>query len=171
MNISKLKQKILDQAVDVVAFQASDAQKRAKSNFWSFFASGDALPPTDVDLATASRYAGDRRISEWWTLQGFPEWFANKDEFRQKVEFMAGVVLDEFFSLIRSPDTQATAKVAAGKVILEAAKKLNNKPASEESQVSDQIAKMSKDELEAFIRNRMDKLLPDESEDGSPIQN
>jgi hypothetical protein len=80
---------------------------------------------------------------------------------------MAGIVLDEFFSLIRSPDTQATAKVAAGKVILEAAKKLSNKPASEETQVSDKIAKMSKDELEAFIRSRIDKLLPEDDEDQS----
>jgi len=167
MNITKLKQSILDKAIDVAAFQPTDPQKQAKARLWSYFAQGDALPPTDIDLATASRYAGDRRISEWWTLQGFPEWFANKDEFRQKVEYMAGIVLDEFFSLIRSPDTQATAKVAAGKVILEAAKKLSNKPASEETQVSDKIAKMSKDELEAFIRSRVDKLLPDEDEEQS----
>lgn len=164
MDISKLKQRILDQAIDVVSFKPTDAQQRAKSNFWSFFASGEALPPVTVDLALASQYAGDRRIAEWWSLQGFPEWFSNKDEFRQKVEFMAGIVLDEFFSMVRSPDTQATAKVAAGKIILEAARKLGNKPAAEETQVSDKIAKMSKEELEEFIRSRMTKLLPEEDE-------
>lgn len=161
MDINKLKQAVT-RAVDVVAFQPSDAQRRAKSNFWSFFAAGNALPPTDVDLAMASKYAGDKRIEEWWKLDGFPSWFSNKDEFRQKVEFMADVVLDEFFSMIRNPGTQATAKVAAGKVILEAAKKLNQKAPSEDAQVSEKIAKMSKEELEAYIRSRMDKLLDDD---------
>jgi hypothetical protein len=166
MDINKLRQAV-SRAVDVVAFQPSDAQRRAKSNFWSFFAAGNALPPADVDLAMASKYAGDRRIEEWWKLEGFASWFSNKDEFRQKVEFMADVVLDEFFSMIRNPGTQATAKVAAGKVILEAAKKLNQKAPSEDAQVSEKIAKMSKEELEAYIRSRMDKLLDEED---SPIQ-
>jgi len=158
MDLTRLRNQ-LGKAADVVSFSPTEAQRRAKSNFWSFFASGEAFPPTSVDLATAVKYAGDKRVSEWWALEGFADWFSNKDEFRQRVEFLADLALDELYHLIRDPETQATAKVAAIRMIMDVGKKVSQKASTEETVVGEKITKMNKEELEAYIRDKMDKLL------------
>ena len=158
MDLTRIRNQ-LGKATDVVSFSPTEPQRRAKSNFWSFFASGEALPPTSVDLATAVKYAGDKRVSEWWALEGFADWFSNKDEFRQRVEFLADLALDELYHLIRDPETQATAKVAAIRMIMDVGKKVSQKASTEETVVGEKITKMNKEELEAYIRDKMDKLL------------
>lgn len=169
MDLSRLRNP-LEKAVDVVSFTPTEAQRRAKSNFWSFFASGEALPPTNVDLAIATKYAGDRRIGDWWQLEGFSEWFANKDEFRQRVELLADLALDELYQLIKSPNTQATAKVAAIRMIMDVGKKISQKASTEEAAVSEKIASMDKKQLEDYIKSRLVKLSLD-SEDEQPQPN
>lgn len=158
MDLTRIRNQ-LGKATDVVSFSPTEPQRRAKSNFWSFFASGEALPPNNVDLATAVKYAGDKRVSEWWALEGFADWFSNKDEFRQRVEFLADLALDELYHLIRDPETQATAKVAAIRMIMDVGKKVSQKASTEETVVGEKITKMNKEELEAYIRDKMDKLL------------
>lgn len=157
MDLTKLRNQ-LGKAADVVSFSPTEAQRRAKSNFWSFFASGEALPPTQVDLATATKYAGDKRVSEWWSLEGFADWFANRDEFRQRVEFLADLALDELYKLIKDSETQATAKVAAIRMIMDVGKKISQKAPTEESVVGEKIASMDKKELEEYIKSRLSKL-------------
>lgn len=167
MDLTKLHSK-LNKAADVVSFSPTEAQRRAKSNFWSFFASGEALPPTIVDLAIATKYAGDKRIGEWWQLEGFAEWFANKDEFRQRVEFLADLALDELYQLIRNPGTQATAKVAAIRMIMDVGKKISQKTPTEDSLVGEKIASMDKKQLEDYIKSRLSKLSLENVEEDQP---
>lgn len=167
MDLTRIRNQ-LGKATDVVSFSPTEPQRRAKSNFWSFFASGEALPPTQVDLAIATKYAGDKRITEWWQLEGFAEWFANKDEFRQRVEFLADLALDELYQLIRNPETQATAKVAAIRMIMDVGKKVAQKSPSEESAVSEKIASMDKKQLEEYIKSRLTRLSI-EAEDENPV--
>lgn len=157
MDLTKLRNP-LEKATDVVSFSPSEAQRRAKSNFWSFFASGEALPPTQIDLSIASKYAGDKRIAEWWTLEGFTDWFSNKDEFRQRVEFLADLALDELYQLLRNPNTQATAKVAAIRMIMDVGKKISQKAPTEDSVMGEKIASMDKKQLEDYIKSRLSKL-------------
>lgn len=170
MDLTRLKSQ-LGKAGDIASFQPTEAQREAKARFWSYFASGDVLPPSDVSLAIASKYGSDKRISEWWNLQGFPEWFANKDEFRQRVEFLANLALDELYQMIRNPGTQATAKVAAIRMIMDVGKKISQKAPTEETAVSEKIASMGKDELEAYIRSMQTKLKLDEESDSDSVPN
>lgn len=170
MDLSKLKNlsPILDKAVDLSVFKPDEDQRRAKSNFWSFFASGDILPPADISKSVALRYGGDRRVSSWWDLEGFQDWFSNKDEFRQRIEFLADLALDELQLLIRDRQTNGSAKVAAIKLIMEAGKKVSNKGESEKY-LDDLVTKMNKQELEKFIRTRTAKLIsPTSDDDESP---
>lgn len=169
MDLTKLHAS-LSKAADVVSFSPSEAQRRAKSNFWSYFASGEALPPTHVDLAIATKYAGDKRIGDWWQLEGFAEWFANKDEFRQRVEFLADLALDELYQLIRNPGTQATAKVAAIRMIMDVGKKVAQKAPNEESAAGEKIASMDKKQLEEYIKSKLTRLSLD-NEDDQPQPN
>jgi hypothetical protein len=165
MDLDRIKQ-ALAKSNDVMEFSPSEAHRRAKSNFWSYFAAGESLPPTSVDVLLATKYAGDRRVSEWWYLDGFQAWFSNKDEFRQRVEFLADLALDELYLLIKSPNTAAPAKVAAIRMIMDVGQKLAAKGPKEET-AENKIGRMSKEELESFIRAGVSKLLPDDSEEDS----
>jgi hypothetical protein len=169
MDLTRIRNQ-LGKATDVVSFSPTAAQRRAKSNFWSFFASCEALPPDQVDLLIATKYAGDKRISEWWALEGFADWFANKDEFRQRVEFLADLALDELYHLIRDPETQATAKVAAIRMIMDVGKKVSQKAPTEESVAGEKIASMDKKQLEEYIKSRLTRLSI-ETEDEQPQPN
>lgn len=169
MDLTKIRNQ-LGKATDVVSFSPTEAQRRAKSNFWSFFASGEALPPTNVDLTIATKYAGDRRVAEWWQLEGFADWFANRDEFRQRVEFLADLALDELYHLIRDPDTQATAKVAAIRMIMDVGKKLAQKTPNEDESIAGKISEMNQKQLEEYIKSRLIKLSL-ENDDNQPQPN
>ncbi len=169
MDLTRLRNQ-LGKAADVVSFSPTEAQRRAKSNFWSFLASGEALPPAEVDLAIATKYAGDRRITEWWSLEGFADWFANKDDFRQRVEFLADLALDELYKLIKGAETQDSAKVAAIRMIMDVGKKISQKTPTEESIVGEKIASMDKKQLEEYIKSRLTKLSI-EHEDEQPQPN
>ena len=160
MDILKIKA-ALSKAVDVVEFTPSESHRRAKSNFWSYFSSNDSLPPTSVTLDLASKYCGDRRITEWWSSVGFEAWFSNRDEFKQRVEFLADLALDQLYSLLKDPETGAASKVAAIRMIMDVGQKMAAK-APKEDTIETKIAKMSKAELETFIRAGVSKLLPDE---------
>lgn len=163
MDINRIKA-ALSKGVDVVEFAPSESHRRAKSNFWSYFTNNESLPPTSVTLSAASKYCGDKRITEWWSISGFEAWFSNKDEFKQRVEFLADLALDQLYSLIKDPETGAASKVAAIRMIMDVGQKMAAKAPKEDS-VETKIAKMSKSELEAFIRAGVTKLIPTEESD------
>jgi hypothetical protein len=170
MDLSKIKglAPVVDRAVDVVVFQPDEPQRRAKSNFWAHFATTDTLPPDHVSLATALKFGGDRRISQWWDLPGFQDWFSNKDEFRQRVEFLADLALDELYGIIKDKEFNGSAKVAAIKMLMEMGKKLSSKSADKDQYLDEKVSQMSKEELEKFIRSRTAKLLqPEQDKDNS----
>ena len=155
MDLSKLRKltSVIEKQIDLSVFRANEDQRRAKSNFWSFFMSGDALPPQNIDFATAARYGCDRRMSDWWDLEGFQDWFQNKDEFRQRVEFISDLALDELQLLIRDKMTNASAKVAAIKMVMELGSKLASK--SNDKVLDEDLNNMSKQDLEKFIQDRV----------------
>lgn len=157
MSDNKLLQ-VVAQASDLVVFHPTSDQRRAKSNFWSHFSDGDTQVPLDISLAYALKLGADKRISTWWQVKEFQDWFTNKDEFRQRLEYLTHLVLDTFETVLTDPKAQAGAKVNAGKIILEAASKMP-KGRGEEKYMDAQIATMDRKQLEEFIHKSM-KLLP-----------
>lgn len=148
-----------EKAVDLVTFSPDDAHRRARSNFWSHFSEPGSLPPDSIDLATALRYSGDSRVSEWWSLPGFQDWFSNRQDFRQKVEVLAELALDELRKLMVDPSINPSARVAALGMVLKLGKKLDSGNTSESTSGDSKIDKMNKAELEEYIRGRL-KYIP-----------
>lgn len=154
----KILLKLLSDVADVVEFTPTQDHRRAKSNFWlSVVEQGISLPSPDPDLATVAQFAGDRRIAQWWDIPGFQDWFLNRQEFRQRVDAMSQLALDEMERILISTDPKtATAKVAVIRMALEASGKLAEANKSREVETTDEkIAKMTQKELEEFIRNRL----------------
>lgn len=152
---------ILNRIRDVVVFSPSEAQKRARSNFWTAAELDGIEPGQDVPLATALKYGQDKRITGWYTDQQFRDWFQNGTEFKQKADYLAQVALDELEQMIRDRTGSASARVQAMKITLEIAGKLGKQAgASQASTMEDKIADMNRTELEAYISAKLDRLSP-----------
>lgn len=167
---------------DLVTFQPRPEHRRARANFWSNWelAGGNTLPDAqnspenrsgepgrgagqgDVNLAMALRYGGDSRISQWWDLPGFRDWFTNSEEFRQRVEYIAQLALDELEGVLTDPAARSGDKLTAAKMALEVGGKFpGRKGDSSEGKYADEhIAAMSRAELETYVSRQIAKLTP-----------
>lgn len=144
--------------LEITVFSPTREQQQAKASFWSFFMSGDVSVAPKYDLATALRYSRDKRMRQWWDLPGFQSWFHNKDEFRQKAEFLSNSALHHLEAILVDEKAQAGAKVQAIKLIMELSGKLS-KSTDGDKFADEKISRMSRVELEEFIRNQSEKLM------------
>lgn len=147
----------LQKVRDLSSFQPTEAQRKVKGRFWSYFESSDALPPAEIDLSTASRYGAHRSLPDWWAIPGFTDWFTNRDEFRQRMEYLAQRALDELETILASTDERSGAtKVQAIRIIMDIS---NKAPKSATDKFLDErVQKMSEKELEEFISKNVRKL-------------
>lgn len=154
-NISK----VLTAASQEVVFSPTPDMRRAKAAFW---ASLDGTPAGDLaenmTLAAASAMGADKKLSRWWSIPGFSEWWQNREEFKQRLEYMAQLALDTLEGVLLDPDANTTARVNSAKLVLEAANKMPKKQA--EDTVDQRLAGMSRNELEEYVRTRMKYLTP-----------
>jgi hypothetical protein len=142
------------------SFSPTEPQRKAKASFWSSFGPEAVVTPGDTpSLALAAQFGSDSRIRIWWDQPGFQEWFWNKSEFSQRLEYMAQVALDELHVLMTSKAVAPSARVAAIKIVLEASKKLNKSDAPQEF-ADDKIAQMTKAQLEEYINKSLKLVQP-----------
>lgn len=167
VDMNKLKNKLQqDKAEEVLVFRPSRAQQIARANFWTYFSQEGSAPPSIIDLATALRFGLDMGISEWWSIPGFREWFSNQDEFRQRLEFLANLSLDKLENLINSEASNANAKVAAIKLIMELSKKLQHRNTADQY-LDEKVGQMDKKQLEEYIKAHTKLVTPDNSDTNS----
>lgn len=154
-NISK----VLTAASQEVVFSPTPDMRRAKAAFW---ASLEGTPAGDLaenmTLAAAASMGADKKLSRWWSIPGFSDWWQNKEEFKQRLEYLAQLALDSLEAVLMDPDSNATARVNSAKLVLEAANKMPKKQA--EDTVDQKLAGMSRNELEEYVRARMKYLTP-----------
>ncbi len=145
--------------LEVTVFSPTREQQQAKANYWSFFLTGDVSVTPKQDRSSALRYGRDRRISQWWDSPGFQHWFLNKDEFRQRAEFLANSSLMHLEHILLDEKSKGSEKVAAIKLIMEISGKLKKGDAGDEKFADSKIAQIGREELEEFIRNKSRSLL------------
>lgn len=159
---------ILELAANELTYLPTPEQRKAKSAFWARFNENPMCEPEDISLSIATRFAGDGRLSRWWSQDGFKEWFRNRDEFRQRLEYLVNLSLDRLESILADPKSNPSAQVNASKLLMEAARKMPSKHAVEQY-LDEKIAQMDKKQLEEFIRAKTPKLVasPTESDTNS----
>lgn len=145
---------ILELVVDELTYLPSPEQRRAKSAFWARFSDNPICEPEDISLAVALRFSPDNRLSRWWIQPGFKEWFRNRDEFRQRMEYLANLALDSLEGILADPKAQGTAKVNAAKLIMEVARKTPNKSQAEQF-LDEKVSQMSRPQLEEYIKKNL----------------
>lgn len=149
-NISK----VLAAASQEVVFAPTPEMRRAKASFW---ASLEGTPAGDLaenmTLAAASSLGADKKLTRWWAIPGFSDWWQNKEEFKQRLEYLAQLALDSLEEVLTNPEANVTAKVNSAKLVLEAANKMPKKTAEENTE--SKLAAMSRNELEDYVKARM----------------
>lgn len=133
----------------------SPEMRKAKATYWTRLHDNPVYDRDTTTLAAALEVTGDPRVSRWWSQDGFPDWFANKDEFRSRVEYLAHLALDTVEDVLLDQDANANARMKAVQIVLEAAAKFPTKSSGEEKYLDARIQKMSKQELEAYIQRML----------------
>jgi hypothetical protein len=144
----------LDKLTDDLMLDVTPAMQRAKSAFWTIAADTPMVDPSDITLAAIQQICPDTRVKRWWSIPGFREWFCNKHEWRQRVEYLVNRGLDAIEDVLSDPEAAPSARVKAFEVLA----KLSNKEPARVKEVrfaDSQIEKMSKEQLEAFIEREV----------------
>jgi len=147
--------KVLSVAIDEIVFEPNDRQRAAKASFWEVYVGGGAQK---ITKSLALQLTNNHGITRWWGIPGFEEWFCNKDEFRQRVAYLANIALDAIEEILLDPNANPNARQNAAKLMIEVANKMPNKNAKEKF-LDAQIQEMGKRELDAFIENAQVKPL------------
>ena len=150
--------KILAAASTDLTFAPTPDMRRAKAAFWHRVADAPLFDGGPITLAAAQQFGTDKRLSKWWTLPGFAEWFQNREEFRERLEYLADIALDSLEQVLTDPDANPSAKVASAKLVLEAASKM---PKKEAESPSTKLEAMSRTELEDYVRKNLKFLTSD----------
>lgn len=109
-------------------FEPSVAQRRAKANFWTAWQDDPTLDPELMTADTAARLSGNRTVRRWWGEPGFKPWFMNKDEQRQRLEYLFELSMDAAEDILTNADPKAQgARVQLIKHMSELANKMPSK--------------------------------------------
>lgn len=135
-----------------VLFTPSPRQRQVKARFWVRFIPGPVATLDNLSLSHVMQIAGTKSLKEWWSEPGFVEWFFNREEGREKLEYLFMRALDTAEDILNDPGAQASAKVNMIKVIGELANKF---PSKHQERFSDEdINKMDEKQLKNYLEKR-----------------
>lgn len=158
MEIAKLVSKALNKST-ANEFRPTDAHRRAKAAYWAHFSATGEETPTEPTAASAAQISGFSEVSQWWAeLPGFPSWFSNGEEFRQRAEYISHRGLDFLEELLSDPNASTKERLTAAKLVLEVAAKFPRAASTEAAVADKKIQEMDKKQLEEFIASRQKKL-------------
>lgn len=132
-------------------FKASKSQRAIKARFWTIISGSiTGKNPHKMTTMEIAQTVRDNRLMNWWAIPGFKDWFLNSTEHIERLEYLFSLALDAAEDVLLTDDPKAaTAKVNMVKIIAELAKKMPSKEVN--SFKDDKIAKMSKEEIEAYL--------------------
>jgi len=143
-------------------FVPTDGQRRLKTAFWATY-EGDKQ---NVSMAAVLAETDNSSITNWWSKPGFQSWFKNRDEGRQRLEYLFFKALDCLEDILKDTDPKtASARVNAVKAIAELANKIPSKYQTDKLADAD-INKMNRQQLESYLKKNKHilKLLSAEDE-------
>lgn len=144
-------------------FSPLPEQRKAKATFWSYFATDiDAPLPDEISVEQAVKFSLDVRVEAWWNSRDFRNWFINRDEFRQRLEYLTHLALDAAEEILGSKTASPQAKVNMAKLVIEAANKMpsrqSGKSGNSEGAIDEKLAGMDKLQLEDYISKQLKQL-------------
>lgn len=141
----------LASALQSIEFIPSDRQRQAKAAFWSIASESPVFDPQGVSLSQVRQWVSDPEIVRWWPTPGFQDWFLNRDELRQRIEWAVHRGLDAVMDVFDDTEAPAMAKIRAFEIVSKLAGKEPAKRQVTEYADKD-IQKMSEQELRNYLQ-------------------
>ena len=149
-----------------VIFTPTSVMSRVKAQFWTRFEPGPLASVDNITLAIAKEVTKSATIKKWWSQPGFPEWFSNRQEEKERLKYLFNKSLDSLEQILDNPDANPNAKANIIKMLAEMngymGKKTETKFADEE------IGKMSEGQLKQYLRKKGVKLVEETVVDVKP---
>jgi hypothetical protein len=140
-------------------YDATPAQKRCKASFWARHVPGPLSPsPQDMSLAFVQEVTGTAGLKKWWSEIGFRSWFLNRDENKERLEYLFDRSLDAAEEILNSDQAKGSDKVAVIKLIADLAGKTPRHGGQDKFADSD-INAMDEKQLEAYLTKKGVNLL------------
>lgn len=147
--------KDLEQAMDDISFCPSVEQRQTKAAFWAKMGDDPLAHNRDsITAAQARGVTGVAKVTRWWAVPGFREWFVNGEEWKQKLLYVIDVGLDALIDIMADDNPKtAGARVKAFEV---ACRLAGREPAKtkEVRFIDKAINDMSPQQLQAFLDAR-----------------
>ncbi len=153
---------VLKTATEELSFRPTDAQIRAKSQFWQRFSENPICDASQIDLPSVLQLVNDSRMNRWWSMSGFQAWFCNQGEWRELMETTAYKALQKLDEIISMPSEGKIvgAQVNAIKLLFEAGRKMPPRQAPKQEYLDGKVAGMSSIQLKEFLHKNRAILLP-----------
>lgn len=143
----------LEAATSELVYHPSEREKRLKAQFW-MRAQDNPILTGKIDYPSVRKVLGTDYLEEKWRLPGFQDWFLNRQEFRERLEYLANLALDQMEKILLNEDPKAqSARVNMIKHVSELANKLPRQAqsASNSGQLVQAIGGMDKAQLELLL--------------------
>lgn len=140
--------KTLEALIPDVVFSPTPAQRKVKALFWIKLEAAPFVDRESLTRAHIEDVLGKSLPNDWWREPGFQDWFEEKEEFRVKAKAMASTLLDHAYDMATNPDMNASARVNAMKLILEASKQVQTK---EDSRLDNELEKLGVKDADRLI--------------------
>lgn len=142
----------LAEVADKVIFTPTPRQRQVKAKFWTRFQPGPFSSPDALTAVAVMEVTGESSLKEWWPKPGFREWFLNREEAREKLEYLFMKALSTAEDIMDDPQAHANAKVQMIKVIAELANKFPSK--NLERYADDDINRMDEKQLKRYLESK-----------------
>jgi hypothetical protein len=143
----------LTELTDKILFSPTARHKQLKARFWARYQPSPFLPsPDKMTALEISKICDSSTIRDSWYIDGFKEWFLNKEEARERLEYLFMKSLDTAEAILDDPAAQASAKVNLIKVLSELSNKFPSRYA--EKFADDDIGKMTEQQLKAYLERK-----------------
>lgn len=132
-------------------FRVTEAMRMVKAAFWAKAVDSPLVSPSGpLTLPSVQRLVDAPQLERWWSLPGFPEWFANSDEVRQRLEWAVNLGIDAVVEILADPGAPPMAKIRAFEIV----SRLTGKEPAKKSEVKytdDHIQRMNSAQLRAYL--------------------
>lgn len=153
------------ESLEKLVFIPDEEMRQCKACFWAKVQDKPHVNVDELTLVAVMYEVPDSRLREWWHIDGFKDWFTNKSEVMQRLEYIITLGLDAVQDLMGSRDS----KVAGAQVkALEMCMRLTNREPAKVKEVKlidKEVQDMTEAELDEFIAKNKKLLKQGQDED------
>lgn len=138
-----------------VLHQPTDKEKRLKASFWKRIANQPLFDIQNLSYEQVRSIIGTDALKASWSQPGFKAWFCNREEYRERLEYLFELAMDAAEDILKNVDPKAqSARVNMVKTISELAGKLQKGNATQNATalINGTIGQMDKAQLELYLQ-------------------